>query len=153
MSTQRKIVVVAHNIRSLWNVGSLFRTSDAFAVSEIILTGYTPTPPRKELSKIAIGAEKTVPWKQDRDLLSVIRNYQSQNFAIHALEIAENARVLHKYHDHRDCLLVIGNEISGVPDDIIKICDAVLSIPMLGSKESLNVSVAAGIALHHLRFH
>lgn len=148
---QRSILLLAHNIRSLWNVGSLFRTSDAFGVEKIYLTGYTATPPRREISKTALGAEDSVPWASERDPVKAIKMLKKKGFAIVALEQAKRAVDLATYQPPSKVCLIVGHEVLGVPKELLKLCDAIVHIPMHGTKESLNVSVAAGIALHHLR--
>lgn len=147
----RRIRLLAHNVRSLWNVGSFFRTCDAFAVEHIFLTGYTGCPPRKEITKTALGAEETVPWEHIDDPLAVITALRNDEWSIVALELTEDAIDLEDFTPPEKVCLVVGHELSGVPQEIIAVADAVLKIPMLGTKESLNVAVAAGIALHHLR--
>lgn len=147
----RRIRLLAHNVRSLWNVGSFFRTCDAFAVERIFLTGYTGHPPRKEITKTALGAEQTVPWEHFDDPLAVVTALRSDGWSIVALELTEDAIALEDFMPPEKVCLVVGHELSGVPQEIIAVADSVVKIPMLGTKESLNVAVAAGIALHHLR--
>lgn len=148
---KRRIRLLAHNVRSLWNVGSLFRTSDAFAVERLYLTGYTGHPPRKEITKVAIGAEEFVPWEHAESPLPVLTAIKSEGWQIIALELAEDAVKITDFRSSDRICLVVGHELTGVPQDILALCDAVVQIPMLGQKESLNVAVAAGIALHQLR--
>jgi tRNA G18 (ribose-2'-O)-methylase SpoU len=138
-------------VRSLWNVGSFFRTGDAFALEKIYLTGYTPIPPRKEISKTALGAEETIPWEQAEDPLTVVEKLQSDGWTVVALELAPTSQDLMSFTPTDKVCVVVGHELSGVPEDVLKACDHVLKIPMLGGKESLNVAVAAGIALYHCR--
>ena len=145
------LILLAHNIRSLWNVGSLFRTSDAFGVEKIFLTGYTATPPRREISKTALGAEEYVPWEFEQDSVKVIKTLKKKGFTIVALEQAKKAVVLSEYEPPSKVCLIVGHEVLGIPKELLKLCDAIVHIPMHGKKESLNVAVAAGIALHHLR--
>ena len=143
--------MLAHNVRSLWNVGSFFRTCDAFAVEKIYLTGYTGQPPRKEITKTALGAEETVPWEHAEDPLDVVKALKKDGWSIVALELTETAVDLTSFTPGQKICLVVGHELSGVPEEILGLADAVIKIPMLGKKESLNVAVAAGIALHYLR--
>ena len=147
----RSIILLAHNIRSLWNVGSLFRTADAFGVEKIFLTGYTATPPRREISKTALGAEEFVLWEQMDDPVKAIKKLQKKGFTIVALEQARGAVDLKDFVSPSKVCLIVGHEVLGVPKELLKLCDSVVHIPMHGKKESLNVSVAAGIALHRLR--
>lgn len=148
---KRRICLLAHNVRSLWNVGSFFRTCDAFAVEKIYLTGYTGHPPRKEITKTALGAEKSVPWEHAPDPVTILHSLRRDGWSIVALELAETAVNLLDYSAPTQICLVVGHELSGVPQEILDLADAIVKIPMLGAKESLNVAVAAGIALHSLR--
>ncbi len=150
-ASNRQIRLLAHNVRSLWNVGSFFRTCDAFAVDRIYLTGYTGHPPRKEIAKTALGADETVPWEHAVDPLMIIDRLQSDGWSIASLELTADASALSAYAPPDRICLVVGHELDGVPEAILERSDVMLKIPMLGTKESLNVSVAAGIALHHLR--
>ncbi len=148
---KRKIRLLAFNVRSLWNVGSFFRTADACGVERIYLCGYTGTPPRKEITKTAIGAEDFVKWEQLVDPLPVLEKLKKQGWSIVALEITKNAVDIVDYVPSNKVCLVVGHELEGVPEKILDLCDSVVMIPMLGKKESLNVAVAAGIALHGIR--
>ncbi len=143
------IKIILHNIRSLYNVGSLFRTADSALLSEIILCGYTPHPPRKEIEKTALGAVDTVPWSYYKDIAEPITNLKSQGWKIAALEICDKTRPYNslKKEDYPLCI-ILGNELSGVDDYILEMCDFALEIPMYGVKHSLNVSVAAGISIY-----
>lgn len=149
--SRTRLALLAHNVRSLWNVGSFFRTADAFAVEKLYLTGYTGFPPRKEISKTAIGAEEWVPWEHAEDPLPIVRRLQKEGWRIAALELAPDAIALPQYRPHEQLCIVVGHELSGVPEEILTLCDDVIQIPMLGNKESLNVAVAAGIALYQAR--
>lgn len=151
MSQNRQLSLLAHNIRSLWNVGSLFRTADAMNVNKIYLTGYTATPPRREISKTAIGAEEWVSWNHSPEPFDIIDTLKSEGWTIVGLELTPEATTISDYNAPEKVCLVIGHEITGVPQELLSLCDNIVSIPMHGKKESLNVSVAAGIALHHLR--
>ncbi len=149
---QRKIRLLAYNVRSLWNVGSFFRTCDAFAVEKLYLTGYTGIPPRKEITKTALGAEETVPWEQAADPVSVVEQLRKDGWQIAALELRPGAlRIEDFIPEERVCILV-GHELTGVPEELLTRSDVTVKIPMLGKKESLNVAVATGIALYHARF-
>ncbi len=147
----RRLCLLAHNVRSLWNVGSFFRTCDAFGVEKIYLTGYTGTPPRKEITKTALGAEDTIPWEQATDPLTVIAALKKEGWSIVALELTDDAVDLETFSPQEKICLVVGHELSGVPEEILTQAESVVKIPMYGKKESLNVAVAAGIALHYLR--
>lgn len=146
----RRLCLLAHNVRSLWNVGSFFRTSDAFGVEKIYLTGYTPTPPRREISKTALGAEEFVPWEHQEDPKDAIDYLKSDGWRIVALEQTGDAVDLESYDPPEKVVLIVGHEVTGVPQEILDLCDDKVHIPMQGKKESLNVSVAAGIALSSL---
>jgi tRNA G18 (ribose-2'-O)-methylase SpoU len=147
----RHIRLLAHNIRSLWNVGAFFRTCDGLGVEHLYLTGYTPHPPRTEITKTAIGAELYVPWEHARDPLPIIEQLKKDGWQIVALELTKQSINIAEFTPSDRVCLVAGHELEGVPEQILALCDAVVEIPMLGKKESLNVSVAAGIALHRLR--
>lgn len=148
---KRHICLLAHNVRSLWNVGSFFRTADAFNVEKIYLTGYTGQPPRKEITKTALGAEEFVPWEHAQDPLDIVKKLKKDGWSIVPLELTDDAVDLKDFAPSEKLCLIVGHELSGVPQEILDIADSVIKIPMLGKKESLNVAVAAGIALHHLR--
>ncbi len=121
------------------------------SVERLYLTGYTGTPPRKEISKTALGGEETVPWESDREPLPILQKLKDEGWTLVALELTPDALPLTEYTPTDRVCLIVGHELTGVPDDILALCDATVKIPMLGTKESLNVSVAAGIALHWLR--
>jgi|TARA_Y100000310_G_scaffold337748_1_gene425633 tRNA G18 (ribose-2'-O)-methylase SpoU len=131
-------------------VGSFFRTCDAFGVSKLILTGYTATPPRREISKTAIGAEEWIPWEHHKDPLEVITQLKQEGWGIVGLEITDNAQGINNYNAPDKVCLIVGHEVKGVPKEVLEKCDEVVSIPMKGKKESLNVSVAAGVALNKI---
>ncbi len=147
----RHIRLLAHNVRSLWNVGSFFRTSDAFQVECIYLTGYTGCPPRKEITKTALGAEETVPWEKHEDPVSVVQTLKQDGWEIASLELTPDATELGDFKPGKKVCLLVGHERSGVPEELLTLSDHIVKIPMLGEKESLNVAVAAGIALYHVR--
>jgi tRNA G18 (ribose-2'-O)-methylase SpoU len=148
---KRRIQFLAHNVRSLWNVGSFFRTCDAMNVEKIYLTGYTGVPPRKEITKTAIGAESYVPWEHYENPMEILQSLKKDGWKIVALELAKDAVDIAEYDPPQKICLVVGHELTGVPDDVLSISDDVVFIPMLGTKESLNVAVASGIALYHIR--
>ncbi|TSC58735.1 MAG: tRNA/rRNA methyltransferase SpoU [Candidatus Peregrinibacteria bacterium Greene0416_62] len=147
----RRIILLAHNIRSLWNIGALFRSCDCFAVEKLILSGYTATPPRREIAKTALGADEWIAWEKVEDLKSIIEQLRNVGWRIVGLEQSDRSIVLDEYVPHEKTCLIVGHEVLGVPEEILKLCDDVVHIPMLGKKKSLNVSVATGIALHQLR--
>ena len=151
MKRKKKLLyLICQNIRSLHNVGSIFRSADAFGVDRIFLCGFTGYPPRKEISKTALGAELSVPWEQHWQTHKIISQLNKIGFQTVALELTKNSVPLEKFKPKFPLTLVVGNEKQGVSDKILKMCDKKIYIPMLGVKESLNVSVAAGIALYNL---
>jgi len=150
--------LICHNIRSLYNVGSIFRTADAFGIDKIILTGYTGTPKNPRLAKTSLGAEETVPWLFTKQLKRVIEKLKGEGLKIVALEnnvtppLAPPSKggELGKFLPKFPLALLLGEEVKGIKQNFLKLCDEIVEIPMLGKKESLNVSVAAGIAMHHI---
>lgn len=150
--SHRHIALLAHNVRSLWNVGSFFRTCDAMGVERIYLTGYTPHPPRKEITKVALGADSSLLWEHHEDPRECVDSLRSEGWQIVSLELRSDAQNLSTFMPNSNVCLIVGHELAGIPEEILNRSDAIVKIPMLGKKESLNVAVAAGIALHHLRY-
>tara|TARA_B100000315_G_C14086066_1_gene367026 strand:+ start:78 stop:536 length:459 start_codon:yes stop_codon:yes gene_type:complete len=148
---EREVVLLAYNIRSLWNVGSFFRTADAFGVKKIYLTGYTGLPPRREISKTALGADEWIPWEHHKDPQEVIKQLKMDGWKIVALELTDKAVEISEYSPSEKICLVVGHEVTGVPKELLDVCEDHVQISMQGKKESLNVAVAAGIALHQLQ--
>lgn len=143
--------VICHNIRSMFNVGAIFRTADAAGITKIYLCGYTPCPPRKEISKVALGAELAVPWEQHAQTWRLIDKLKSRGVEIVALENRIGGSIdYRKYKPKFPLALILGHEVSGVSSGLFKRADAIIHIPMYGRKESLNVSVAFGIAAYEL---
>jgi tRNA G18 (ribose-2'-O)-methylase SpoU len=138
-------------------VGSIFRTSDAAGVSEVYLSGYTPLPidrfgrAQKEIAKTALGAEKFLPWEYHKSPLAVISKLRKNGWHIAAVEQDANSVDYRKFKTKKPELFIFGNEVKGIPKSLLKRCDAILEIPMRGKKESLNVSVAAGVILFSVR--
>lgn len=148
---QNTFYIICHNIRSLYNVGSVFRIADAFAINKIFLTGYTGTPKNPRLSKTSLGAEKTVAWEYRRHLKKVLNKLKKEKFQIIALENnVPNTTPLNRFKTKFPMALLLGEEVAGTKSRYLKMCDKIVDIPMKGSKESLNVSVAAGIAVHYI---
>ncbi|MCR4285406.1 MAG: TrmH family RNA methyltransferase [Candidatus Kaiserbacteria bacterium] len=149
--------VIIHNIRSAHNVGSIFRTSDGAGVSKIFITGYTPAPTDRfgrenaEIAKTSLGATHTVPYEIEEDITVVIKNLKEEGVQIIAVEQTERAIEYTKFEQVGDVAFIFGNEITGVEEEVLKVSDAHIQIPMSGVKESLNVSVCAGIVLFHFR--
>ncbi|PIR03259.1 MAG: RNA methyltransferase [Candidatus Magasanikbacteria bacterium CG11_big_fil_rev_8_21_14_0_20_43_7] len=150
---KKDIVLILPNIRSCHNVGAMFRTADAFGVDKIFLVGYTPTPPKPQIDKVSLGAEQWIPWEQRKDLKRLIASLKKRGVAVIGLEQSETSIRIGalKLDTSGAVALIVGNEVDGIADDILEMCDRVVHIPMYGRKESLNVSVAAGIAMYALR--
>ncbi len=148
---KREIVLILQNIRSLHNVGSVFRSADVFGVAKVYLCGYTGAPPRKEIGKVALGAETWVPWEKAPRTDALIRRLAKNGFQVVALETGPASASIGKFHFQNKVALIFGNEVAGVTPAALRLAAAVLSIPLLGRKESLNVSVAAGVALYVAR--
>ncbi|OGN13328.1 MAG: hypothetical protein A3J47_03685 [Candidatus Yanofskybacteria bacterium RIFCSPHIGHO2_02_FULL_43_22] len=147
---RQKLIIVLHNIRSRENVGSIFRTADAAGVNKIYLCGITPIPPHEKISKTALGAEMCVPWESYKQTWRLLDKLKKEGINIVALEQTKESVDLFKFKPKFPLALVLGNEVKGLSPQILKYCDKKISIPMYGKKESLNVSVATGIALYQL---
>ena len=145
--------IILHNIRSAYNVGSIFRTADGAGVSKVYLTGYTPEPKdkfgrwRKDISKVALGAEKSIPWEKHKDILELIEKLKYKSFQIVAVEQDKKSRNYRNLKLKQKRAFIFGNETEGIEKSILKKADVILEIRMEGKKESLNVSVAVGIIL------
>ncbi|TRX66433.1 RNA methyltransferase [Carboxylicivirga sp. M1479] len=151
-ATQLPIAVVMDNVRSLNNVGSVFRTSDALKVEKIILCGITATPPNKEIHKTALGAEESVDWSYSENTEEAVRALQNEGWTVCCLEQVENSTSLLDFapENGQKIAIVLGNEVKGVQQKVIDISDACIEIPQYGTKHSFNVSVSAGIVLWEL---
>jgi tRNA G18 (ribose-2'-O)-methylase SpoU len=151
-SPKTPIIVILDDVRSLHNIGSVFRTSDAFLIEKIILCGITATPPNKEINKTALGATETVAWEHSNNLLEIIQNLKEQNIMVFAIEQVENSTFLNEFivESDKKYAIVFGNEVFGVNQDAIKLCNGSIEIPQLGTKHSLNIAVSAGIVLWDL---
>ena len=151
-SDKTPLIIVLDDIRSLHNIGSVFRTSDAFLVEKIILCGITATPPNKEIHKTALGATETVAWEHHENVLEVIENLKRENVLTLAIEQVESAVFLQdfKVEKNQKYALVFGNEVFGVSQEAVAICDGCIEIPQLGTKHSLNIAVSAGIVVWDL---
>ena len=145
-----KVTVVMHNIRSAWNVGSMFRSADAAGIEKIHLGGYSPTPENPKVLKTSLGSEKHVPWEAQRQTWRILERLKKEGYRIVALELGAESKNIFEYKPEFPLVLVVGNEVRGLSPAILKYCDAVLQIPMRGEKESLNVAVAFGIAAYIL---
>ncbi|RYJ36968.1 tRNA/rRNA methyltransferase SpoU [Flavobacterium anhuiense] len=151
-SEKTPLILVLDDIRSLHNIGSVFRTADAFLIEKIILCGITATPPNKEIHKTALGATETVAWEHHENVLEVIENLKKENVLTMAIEQVESAIFLQdfKIEKGQKYALVFGNEVYGVSQQAVAICDGCIEIPQLGTKHSLNISVSAGIVVWDL---
>lgn len=142
------LVAVLENVRSAYNVGSLFRTADAFGLTGVRLCGYTAFPPHKEIRKTALGAEDTVAWKHFRHTADCIAELRSEGYAVWAAEQTEGSRLLHTPGPWPDKMAVVfGNEVTGVDPATLALCDGSIEIPQFGAKHSLNIATAAGVVL------
>lgn len=141
--------IVLDNIRSMNNVGSVFRSADAFLMEGVMLCGYTPRPPHRDIQKTALGATETVQWSYEENIVEALVRLKESGYRICAVEQAEGSTMLQDWTPARGekWALVLGNEVEGVQDDVLALCDAVVEIPQGGMKHSLNISVAAGIVM------
>ncbi|NLA24121.1 MAG: RNA methyltransferase [Bacteroidales bacterium] len=148
-ATKNNVVVILDNIRSLNNVGSVFRTVDAFKLHSIILCGITATPPHNDIHKTALGAEDTVNWEYFEKTEDIVNKLKNDGYKIIAVEQVDTSISLEKHHFNKDekYALIFGNEVKGVQQKVIDLCDFSIEIPQFGTKHSLNISVSAGIVL------
>lgn len=143
-------IVLLENIRSLHNVGAVFRTADGAGWDEIILGGYTGTPPDRRIEKVSLGAEEYIPWSHQENVIETVTKLKKKGYFIAALEQSSTSKNIFRTKiKPENFLLILGNEIEGVSPELLKLTDEHLEIPMHGKKGSLNVSIAAGIALYH----
>lgn len=151
-SEKTPLIIILDDIRSLNNIGSVFRTSDAFLIEKIYLCGITATPPNKEIHKTALGATDTVVWEYHQNVLEVIERLKTDKISVFAIEQVENAIFLQnfKVEKNRKYAVVFGNEVFGVNQEAIALCDGSIEIPQLGTKHSLNIAVSAGIVIWDL---
>lgn len=146
----KQLFLIIDNVRSVLNVGSFFRTADAAGVTQIIICGYTPTPDKHDMSKTALGAEMAIPWRYYAHTWRAIEDLKKAGFEIIALEQSPNSIDYREINPKFPVALIVGNEVSGISPKILSRCDKIMELPMSGDKESLNVSVATGIALYKL---
>ena len=146
------LIVILDNVRSLNNVGSIFRSADAFRIQHIYLCGITATPPHKDIQKTALGSTEAVDWSYAKDTLAVVEKLQSVNVKVMAIEQAENATVLQDFYPNNQSIyaLVFGHEVKGVNQAVVNQCDGVIEIPQYGTKHSLNIAVSGGVVLWDL---
>jgi len=146
------LIIVLDNIRSLNNIGSVFRTADAFLIKKIYLCGITATPPHKDIQKTALGATETVDWEYCKNTIDLVKQLQSEHIKIASIEQAENATMLNNFspNPNETYALIFGNEVKGVQQEVVSNSDIVLEIPQYGSKHSLNISVSTGVVIWDL---
>lgn len=143
------LIIVLDNIRSLNNIGSVFRTSDAFLIEKIYLCGITATPPHKDIHKTALGSTETVAWEYIENIIDLIETLKRDNMIVASIEQAENATMLHEFQPepNQKYALVFGNEVKGVSQLVVSASDLILEIPQFGTKHSLNISVSCGVVI------
>lgn len=151
-ASKTPVIIVLDNVRSLNNVGSVFRTADAFLVEAIYLCGITGTPPHREIQKTALGSTESVAWKYFPTTLEAVNELKTKNYTVYAIEQAESAVQLNNFVPERGRRLAVifGNEVKGVEQEVIDECDGVIEIPQAGTKHSLNISVSVGIVVWDL---
>ncbi|MBC8344184.1 MAG: RNA methyltransferase [Bacteroidetes bacterium] len=152
LSKKLPIIILLDNIRSMHNVGSVFRSSDAFLIEKIILCGFTPRPPHRDIHKTALGATESVDWEYSADIQGTISRLKKNNYIIVGLEQADEQISLEEFipKSNEKYVIILGNELTGIHEEIMNDLDLCLEIPQYGTKHSLNVSVAAGIMMYHL---
>ncbi len=152
----KEVKLILHNIRSAYNIGSIFRTADAVGVGEIFLTGYSPRPidkygkPQKEIAKTALGAEISIPWVHEKNVSKIIKKLKAEGVQIIAIEQSKDSLDYKKIKPKFPAAFILGNEVKGISKQLLNSCDVIAEIPMVGEKESLNVSVSAGVALFRI---
>lgn len=163
----RSLILIAHNIRSTHNVGSLLRTAEGLGVAKVYLTGYTPYPAfagdtrlphlsaklSAAIQKTALNAQESIIWEYVEDVFTVLSRLRKQGYSLCALEQTAEAIALHNYNAPKNCALLLGSEVTGIDDSLLALCDAHVVIPMSGKKESFNVVQATAMALYEFRFH
>ncbi|MFH1790200.1 MAG: RNA methyltransferase [bacterium] len=147
---KEKFVLVLPSIRSGHNVGAVFRTADAVGANKIYLTGYTACPPHSQIDKVSLGAEKWIKWKKYKRTGYCLNKLKKMGYNIVALEQTDKSQDIFKWKPKFPIALVIGNEVRGIEKKYLALCDEHIQLPMIGKKESLNVSIATGIALYHI---
>lgn len=147
LSEKTPLVLVLDNVRSMHNVGSIFRTADAFLLESIILCGYTPQPPHRDIHKTALGATETVQWRYAAVLKDAVEELINNGYKVWAIEQAEGSKMLNEFEPQagEKLALILGNEVEGVQASVLPLCEGCIEVPQLGMKHSLNVSVTAGI--------
>ena len=147
---KEKFVLIVPSIRSGHNVGAIFRTADGSGVDKIYLCGYTACPPHVQIDKVSLGAEKWIPWEKCKQTGRLLKKLKQMGYNIVGLEQTKDSKDIFKYKPKFPLALIVGNEVRGIDKKLLKYCDQTVEIPMKGRKESLNVSVAAGIAMYKI---
>jgi 23S rRNA (guanosine2251-2'-O)-methyltransferase len=160
------IILIAHNLRSAHNIGSLLRTADGLGIDMVYLTGYTPYPHHtgdarlpheaqkidRQIAKTSLGAEQSQPWRHESDVVTVLTSLKNKDFTIAALEQTPNSLPLPNYRPPEKIAIIVGREVEGIEPEVLKLCNVALEIPMRGAKESFNVVQAAAMAAYHCRY-
>jgi tRNA G18 (ribose-2'-O)-methylase SpoU len=149
-ATNSRKAVLLDNIRSAWNVGSIFRSADGFGFRQIYVCGISPTPENEAVTKTSLGAEDAIPWSYHKDAVKLVRGLKHEGWRILALEEHAHARSISSEHALENAVLIVGNEVTGVDPELLDLCDGILEIPMRGDKKSFNVAVAFAIAAYAL---
>lgn len=153
---KKEVILVLHNIRSTHNVGSLFRSADGAGVAQIVFSGFTPDPvdrfgrPRGDIAKTALGAENTVPWTRVTDLYDFLKQKKKERFLISAIEQDKKSISYKKAKKFKKQILILGNEVDGIEPELLSFVDQIIEIPMAGTKESLNVSIAGAVVIFEI---
>ncbi len=153
---KKEVYIILHDVRSTHNVGSIFRTADTAGISKIFLTGYTPAPTdkfgraRKDIAKVALGAEKNIPWEFNKEILALLKKLKKEGVFVVSVEQANGSVDYKKVKIRYPAVFIYGNEVTGLPRPVLKASDVVAEIPMKGEKESLNVSVSVGVSLFRM---
>jgi 23S rRNA (guanosine2251-2'-O)-methyltransferase len=148
-SAKTPLIIILDNIRSLNNIGSVFRTSDGFLIEKIYLCGITATPPHKDIHKTALGSTDTVDWEYVENTLDIVKQLRAENVKILSIEQAENATMLNEFTPQQQTkyAIIFGNEVKGVSQEVVNASDVVVEIPQYGTKHSLNISVSCGVVI------
>ncbi len=149
MALKTPLILILDDVRSLNNIGAIFRTADAFLIHKIYLCGITATPPHKDIHKTALGATESVDWTYHKKASEVVKQLQTDNIKVYAIEQAEEAQTLEKFEvvQRKTYAFVLGNEVMGVSQTVVNLCDGVIEIPQEGTKHSINISVASGVVM------
>ncbi len=150
MIVNKDFYLIAHNIRSLYNIGTFFRTADALGISKIYLSGYSGQPPQSGIAKVALGAENTVPWEHYKNVTHLIKKLKKSGVKIIALEIDKRAINYLDFKPEFPVALLVGNEVRGVSPSLLKQADEIIYLPMKGTKESLNVGIAMAVSAYQI---